>query len=79
LIQPRRIGGDRLLTVSDIAALMGVCDRTAIRLMGESGHMITAHRRKYVLESGFYSYLKRIAGAGDSACGEAKSAGSRSP
>ena len=57
---PSRIGlgRERLLGIPDICELTGLGEATASKLMKESGHCIRLHRRLYLLESSFFSWLK---------------------
>lgn len=58
---PSRIalGRERLLGIPDICELTGLGEATASKLMKESGHCIRLHRRLYLLESSFFSWLKQ--------------------
>lgn len=57
---PSRIvlGRERLLGIPDICELTGLGEATVSKLMKESGHCIRLHRRLYLLESSFFSWLK---------------------
>ena len=57
---PSRIvlGRERLRGIPDICELTGLGEATASKLMKESGHCIRLHRRLYLLESSFFSWLK---------------------
>lgn len=52
------LGRERLLGIPDICELTGLGEATASKLMKESGHCIRLHRRLYLLESSFFSWLK---------------------
>lgn len=51
------LGRERLLSITDICELTGLGEATASKLMRESGRAIRLHRRLYVLESSFFSFL----------------------
>lgn len=59
---PSRIalGRERLLSIEDVCDITGLGEVTASKLMRESGRAIRLHRRLYVLESSFYSYLHEM-------------------
>lgn len=59
---PSRIalGRERLLSIEDVCGITGLGEATASKLMRESGRAIRLHRRLYVLESSFYSYLHEM-------------------
>lgn len=52
------LGRERLLGIPDICELTGLGEATVSKLMKESGHCIRLHRRLYLLESSFFSWLK---------------------
>lgn len=52
------LGRERLLGIPDICKLTGLGEATASKLMKESGHCIRLHRRLYLLESSFFSWLR---------------------
>lgn len=52
------IGSDRLLTISDVSRITGLCAPVASELIKETGRAITIHRRVYILESSFLAFLK---------------------
>lgn len=52
------LGCERLLGIPDICELTGLGEATVSKLMKESGHCIRLHRRLYLLESSFFSWLK---------------------
>ncbi len=51
------IGNDKLLSISNIAEILGVCPVTASMVMKDSGRSITIGRRVYILESNFLAFL----------------------
>lgn len=51
------IGNDKLLSISNIAEILGVCPVTASMVMKDSGRSITLGRRVYILESNFLAFL----------------------
>jgi hypothetical protein len=54
------LGTDKLLSISAISDLLGVCPVTASRIMKESGRSITLHRRVFVLQSSFMQYMHEL-------------------
>lgn len=52
------LGRERLLSIEDVSNITGLGEATASKLMRESGHAIRLHRRLYLLESSFFSWLK---------------------
>ncbi|RHB55754.1 hypothetical protein DW878_05070 [Olsenella sp. AM39-30AC] len=59
------IGSERLLSIADVCAMTGFCPVTASKFMKESGRSLTLHRRVFILESSFYSYLHELEEAND--------------
>lgn len=51
------LGRERLLGIEDVCDITGLGEVTASKLMKESGRAIRLHRRLYVLESSFFSFL----------------------
>lgn len=51
------LGRERLLGIEDVCHITGLGEVTASKLMKESGRAIRLHRRLYVLESSFFSFL----------------------
>ena len=51
------LGHERLLSIEDVRDITGLGEVTASKLMKESGRAIRLHRRLYVLESSFFSFL----------------------
>ena len=45
--------------------MTGFCPVTASKFMKESGRSLTLHRRVFILESSFYSYLHELEEAND--------------
>lgn len=54
------IGAERLLGISDICTMTGLCPVTASKLMKESGRAIRVHGRVFILESSFFAYMKEL-------------------
>lgn len=54
------LGHERLLGIAEVCKITGLSPVTASRLMKESGRAIALHRRIYILESTFYSYLHEL-------------------
>lgn len=52
------IGSDRLLGIQAVADSFGVCPVTASRIIDDTGCAIILHRKKYILESSLYAYLR---------------------
>lgn len=50
------------LKIEDVAELTGHSEKTASRIMDETGHAFTLHTTKMLLPEDFYEYLKRKAG-----------------
>jgi hypothetical protein len=56
------IGDDRLLGIQNIADITGFCPTVTSQLMDETGHVITLHSHKYVLQSSFMEFLRESEG-----------------
>lgn len=54
------LGNERLLGISEVCQLTGLSPVTASKLMKESGRAIALHRRIFILESSFFSYLREL-------------------
>lgn len=54
------LGHERLLGISEVCQLTGLSPVTASKLMKESGRAIALHRRIFILESSFFSYLREL-------------------
>lgn len=52
------IGDDRLLGIQNVSDITGLCPTVASQLMDETGHAITLHSHKYVLQSSFMAFLR---------------------
>lgn len=55
----------RPLKIEDVAKLTGHSQKTASRIMDETGHAFTLHTTKMLLPEDFYAYLKQKAGHDD--------------
>lgn len=56
------IGNDRLLSINDVANILGVCPVTASLIMKDTGHSIAIRRRIYILESALLSFFHKMEG-----------------
>lgn len=54
------IGNDKLLSINDVANILGVCPVTASMVMKDTGHCIAIRRRVYILESSLLSFLHKM-------------------
>ena len=54
------LGHERLLGIAEVCKITGLSPVTASKLMKESGRAIALHRRIYILESSFFSYLREL-------------------
>ena len=52
------IGSDRLLGITDVAAITRTCPVTASRIIDETGYGIVLHRKKYILQSNLLKFLQ---------------------
>lgn len=55
--------GARLLTVSDVAGITGLCYAVASDLIDETGRAIVLHSHKYVFDTSLFDYLQSKAGS----------------
>lgn len=54
------LGHERLLGIAEVCKITGLSPVTASSLMKESGRAIALHRRIFILESSFFSYLREL-------------------
>ena len=54
------LGHERLLGIAEVCKITGLSPVTASKLMKESGRAIALHRRIFILESSFFSYLHEL-------------------
>lgn len=54
------LGRERLLGIAEVCAVTGLNPVTASKLMKETGRAINVHRRLFILESSFYTYLHEL-------------------
>ena len=54
------LGGDRLLSIEDVASATGLCDVIASQVMDETGKAFVLHRRKLVFEQDLIAYLRGL-------------------
>lgn len=54
------LGHERLLGIAEVCKITGLSPVTASKLMKESGRAIALHRRVYILESSFFTYLHEL-------------------
>ena len=54
------LGREHLLDVTEICKITGLGKATAAKLMKETGCCFKLHRRLYVIESSFFSYLHEV-------------------
>ncbi len=54
------LGHERLLGIAEVCKITGLSPVTASKLMKESGRAIALHRRIFILESSFFSYLREL-------------------
>lgn len=55
-----QIGDDRLLGISDVAQIFGICEPKASELMKLSGHHVVYARKVYILESNLLAFVKKL-------------------
>lgn len=49
----------RVLSVADVSAILGCCERIAGRIMHETGQCISIHSRIYVFEDDLLAHLEK--------------------